>query len=281
MPDCCHKAILTRANSPNVAPPVGPVLGGAVGANLGWKWIFWLLCILGGACLVLILLALPETSHVIIGDGNLPLKGIYRTPITSVRHRRKDNRAIEEVTAALRAERVSKSIWPNPVACLKLLLLKDVAIVLICNGIYYTIYCSIQASLSTLFIEIYKYQPLEAGLIYIPFGIACLFGTFIWGERYIKPKHGQVFRANLKPGKVLDYDYSRVAKSFGVSAEEVRGREAIGAFPIEKARLGSALYLVAISTVVVIGYGWAIHYHVVSVFLELCYATLGNVLTRL
>ena len=37
----------------------------------------------------------------------------------------------------------------------------------------------LQASLTSLFIEIYGYTQLEAGLIYLPFGIGCFIGTLL------------------------------------------------------------------------------------------------------
>lgn len=50
------------------------------------------------------------------------------------------------------------------------------------NGMFYMIYCCVQASLSSLFIEVYEYDSLEAGLICIPFGMACLISTALWGK---------------------------------------------------------------------------------------------------
>lgn len=172
----------TCVDRPNVAPSLGPVLGGVVAAKLGWKWIFWLLCILGGVCLVLVLLALPETSRVIVGNGSIPATGIYRTLTSILTEWRNGRGKTEKANEAPILERTtSRSLLPSPIDCLKLFLLGDVAMVLVCNAIYYTIYCCIQASLSTLFIEVYGYKSLEAGLIYLPFGVACLIGNFIWG----------------------------------------------------------------------------------------------------
>lgn len=138
-----------------------------------------MLCIMGEACLALVLLTLLDSSRVVVGNGSIPATGIYRTLISSIAERREKS---ESVVPDLRP----KFTLPNPLACLKPLLLRNFSVVLICNGIYYTMYFCIQASLSTLFIEIYNYESLRAGLIYIPFGAACLVGTFVWGW-YIVP----------------------------------------------------------------------------------------------
>lgn len=163
-------------SSPNVAPPLGPVLGGIIAAKLGWEWIFWFLSILGGACLLLVLFTLPETSRQIVGNGSIPAKGINRTLLAFLSEGQKSEK--KEHTSV--SER--KVSLPNPLACLKLLFLKDVSIVLLCNGIYYTTYCCMQASLSTLFIDVYGYRELQAGLLYIPFGLGCLVSVYLWGE---------------------------------------------------------------------------------------------------
>ena len=227
----------TNINSPNVAPPIGPILGGALAASLNWHWIFWFLCILGGVCLLMVLFTLPETARCLVGNGSIPAHGINRTFVSFISDWRKPRSESQN-----RGERPKLSI-PNPLASLKLLLLKDVAIVLVCNGINYMVYCCAQASLSSLFIEVYHYGQLTSGLVYIPFGVACLISLLVWG-------------------KVLDYDYARLSKHIEplpASDRDLRVDE----FPIERARLKTALYLVGLNTLATIGYGWAVAYRVV------------------
>ncbi|KAH9898723.1 major facilitator superfamily transporter [Xylariomycetidae sp. FL2044] len=214
---------------PNVAPPLGPVLGGIIAARLGWKWIFWFLAIIGGTVLLVIFMVLPETARSIVGNGDIYHTGIYRPLIRFLSREQHPH----ERTGQNQQE--SKFSLPNPLACLKLLLIKEVFIVLLCNGIYYATYCCIQASLSTLFIDIYGYRELQAGLIYIPFGLGCLLSTYIWG-------------------RVLNRDYAKVAKSSGMEDVHQRSQN----FPIELARLGSSYYLIGLAAVSMIGYGWTI-----------------------
>ncbi|KAI1487335.1 major facilitator superfamily transporter [Biscogniauxia mediterranea] len=252
---------------PNVAPPLGPVLGGVIAARLGWRWIFWFLVIFGGACLLLIILALPETARSIVANGSIPATGIYRMPLVFLFEGGKEN-----IPHSTERKEVRKSIIPNPIACLRLLAQKDILIVLLCNGIYYATYCCVQASLSTLFIEIYGYQELQAGLIYIPFGLGCLLSVYIWG-------------------KILDYDYIRTAKSYGVTVN--RGHDVnIDIFPIEVARLRSSVYLIVLSALGTISYGWVVQIQVhVSVVLVIqtiigfaitgIFVALGTLLTDL
>jgi hypothetical protein len=50
------------------------------------------------------------------------------------------------------------------------------------NGLFYMTYCCVQASLSTLFITIYGFEELYAGLIYIPFGVSCALASYTCGQ---------------------------------------------------------------------------------------------------
>ncbi|KAH7323207.1 major facilitator superfamily transporter [Stachybotrys elegans] len=254
---------------PNVAPPVGPILGGILAARLGWHWIFRFLCILGGSCLLLLLLALPETSRVIVGNGSLQARGIHRTWLPTIEKTHLDANGRED-TAPCKATYSSK--LPNPLACLRLLAIKDTLVVLLCNGIFYTIYCCIQASLSTLFIHEYGYGDMEAGFIYVPFGVACLISTVSWG-------------------KLLDWDYARIASRAGISLDQARSQMS-ERFPIRTARLRSGLYLAVVNTVATAAYGWTIQRHLhVSVPLVLqtfvgfsttgLFVALGTLLTDL
>ncbi|KAK2599452.1 hypothetical protein N8I77_011206 [Diaporthe amygdali] len=219
---------------PNVAPPIGPIIGGALAATWGWHSIFWFLCILGSVCLLLVLFTLPETARCLVGNGSIPAHGVNRTFTTLISEWRKPSSESQRL-----GERPKLSL-PNPLASLKLLLLKDVAIVLVCNGIYYMIYCCAQASLSSLFIDVYHYDELASGLVYIPFGVACLISLLVWG-------------------RVLDYDYARLSRRLGAPAGTDRSDDA-DEFPIERARLNTALYLVGLNTLAMIGYGWAVAY---------------------
>ncbi|KAH8881085.1 major facilitator superfamily transporter [Thozetella sp. PMI_491] len=222
----------------NAAPPLGPIIGASLAATAGWRWIFWFLCILSGACILLIIFTLPETARSIVGNGSVAATGIHKTLVahmeggcyTSKRERRPES----PKQAQPRPSR--KSSWPNPLSCISMLRQKDFAIILVCNGIYYTTYCCVQASISTLFIQIYNYQQLAAGLVYIPFGVGCFVGTAIWGQ-------------------LMDRDFRMTAKRHGLPSEKPASH-VISDFPFEEARLRSSWYMVILTAGVITGYGW-------------------------
>ncbi|OAA82396.1 Major facilitator superfamily transporter [Akanthomyces lecanii RCEF 1005] len=216
---------------PNVAPPIGPILGGIMAAKLGWQWIFWLLAILGGFCLVLLVIALPETSRSVVGNGSIPPNGIYRSLIPMGKQDRYQEKAEETI-------KKKEITLPNLLASLKILLSFRLSNVLVCNAVAYTVYCCTQASLSSLFIDVYGYRDLEAGLIYIPFGVACLVNTLIWG-------------------KILDRDYAQAAKRHGITTKQAKSKTD-PTFPLETARLRSSFSLVGMASVAACSFGWAI-----------------------
>ncbi|KAI1267230.1 major facilitator superfamily transporter [Xylariaceae sp. FL1019] len=218
---------------PNVAPPLGPVIGGVLAAKLGWRSIFWFLVIFGGLCLLTVIAILPETARSIVGNGSNPATGVHRTllPICLSKHE------TANIPSPLPKEGRLSSL-PNPLACLRILLERDMFILQICYGLFYTTYSCIQASLSTLFMEIYGIQELQGGLIYIPFGLGCLSSVYIWG-------------------KVLDLEYAKIAKRRGFDIAEVKTQR-LDEFPIEVARLRSVFYLVVATTAGMIAYGWAV-----------------------
>ena len=160
---------------PNVAPSLGPVLGGVLADRIGWRWIFWFLCIMGAICLLIICLFLPETARSVVGNGNLSATGINQDLISKFRGRH----SREASPTRLLPKKRFKMF--NPIACLGIILYKDNATIFLANGIFYMIYCCIQASLSSSFIAIYDYREIQAGLIYLPFGFGCLLASYAAG----------------------------------------------------------------------------------------------------
>lgn len=64
-------------------------------------------------------------------------------------------------------------------------------------------------------------------------------------------------------GRLLDYDHARITKTHYRIFPGPGLEDTADDFPIEEARLRSALYLVFFAIIATIGYGWAIEYRVV------------------
>jgi hypothetical protein len=127
---------------------------------------------------------------------------------------------------------------PNPLHSLKILLRKDNAIVVLANGLMYTVYACNIATLSTLCIEIYELNEWQAGLIYLPFGLGGTVSTFL-------------------SGWLLDNTYRNSRTRMGLSTDKVRGDD-LDDFPIEKARLRVMWFPMVVIGVCVVGYGWVL-----------------------
>lgn len=154
------------------------MLGGVLAHEAGWPWNFWFLSILAAVALVIIFLYLPETARTVVGDGHLPAQQLTLTPLWAQRSKRQIESASDTTTQASKPP----YRFPNPLASLKVLGRRDSAIVISVSGTFYMVYCSVQTTLSSLFISIYSLNELEAGLVYLPFGFGCVVGTLASGK---------------------------------------------------------------------------------------------------
>lgn len=164
MTQLSHESIgsrLTMVYSPNIATAIGPILGGALTSYPGWRWIFWFLVSLSGTCLFLIALLLPETARPVVSEGSGKVSGLRRTmlsyfPISSLSpsHNKSEESSCGPGTREEGQTRAHVQL-PNPLKSLKLLWARDTALITLIFGIFYMNLSSLQASTSTLFIEVY------------------------------------------------------------------------------------------------------------------------------
>ncbi|KAN0111587.1 MFS general substrate transporter [Russula decolorans] len=202
-----------------VGPCIGPVLGGVLAQGLGWRSIFWFLCICSAVCGLGLFLFLPETLRVIVGDGSISAGWIYTQPISLIgRHR----------SAGISSERPARKPFKNP---LLMFAYPEIFVLLIFNGTIYAVMYSITASLAVIFEKVYPYlNQTEIGLCFIPMGL------------------GMKIRDDL-------IRQTRTDSEEHVDPEVI---EKDTSFPIEKARLQILPWVVFVYATCVIGYGWAL-----------------------
>ena len=164
---------------PNVAPSLGPVIGGILAQKAGWRWIFGFLAISGAISLVLIAVLLPETARNIVGNGSRPAVGLNKSILKLWQGRKNDSSSEQQRDSSEVIRHISQLRIPNPIGSISILLCKDTAPVIFMNALFYNAYCCLQVSLSSLFIEVYGYRELEAGLVYIPFGMGCFIASLL------------------------------------------------------------------------------------------------------
>lgn len=152
---------------------VGPVIGGSITQQLGWRWVFWFLVILTSSHFLLMLLFFPETQRNIVADGSLKPRGIYRSLFFLFQ-------SSEVRKASTRANKPTFS-YPNPFACLRILGNRESLIVIFLYSLTYAVKMALQASLGVQCVEIYQLDYLTAGLIYLPAGVSGAVAAFLTG----------------------------------------------------------------------------------------------------
>ena len=210
----------------NVAPALGPVLGGVLAEKLSWHWIFWLLCILSGSHLLVLFLFLPETSRRLVGNGDLMPPHWMSKSIWSLNN--------DKSTMSGEA---AKFVIPNPISCL--LALKDRAniLVILVGGMQYANFGCLAASSSTQMIEIYSLGYLEAGLVYLPSGVGGIIAAYF-------------------TGRLMDREYASTARQYGLPIS--KSDNDVSHFPIESARLRSIFVFILLNAIATVGYGWTL-----------------------
>ncbi|KAK3352825.1 major facilitator superfamily domain-containing protein [Lasiosphaeria hispida] len=205
-----------------------PVLGGILAQYLGWRAIFWFCLIFSGAWLIPFVLAVPETSRKVVGNGSIPAQGWNMTLLVYIRSRR--HPPVEQSAPK------HKLRFPNPFNSLRVILEKDMALVFTYSTLIYVVFLVVTATLSTEFAVIYRYNDLLIGLCYLPYGVGCCC-------------------AAITQGYIMDWNYRRVARSVGMVIDRRRGDD-LSKFPIEKARLQVAYPFLAAGITSTICYGW-------------------------
>jgi hypothetical protein len=184
---------------------------------------------------------LPETSRNIVGDGSTAPPKYLRLPVPRIMRHWKDTEIVQS----------PKWRIPNPLKSLTILFQKDNAVIILACGLLYVVYTAINASLSTLFVEIYKLNQLQAGLIYLPFGLGGVLSAFI-------------------SGRVLDRAWRNARTTLGLPTDKSLGDD-LDNFPIERSRLRVVWIPMLVTTLTVITFGWVLHYRKVSIPERLLY----------
>ncbi|KAI0555332.1 major facilitator superfamily domain-containing protein [Xylaria curta] len=225
---------------------VGPVIGGAIAASLGWRAIFWFLTIYSGVFLVLLTISLPETLRSIVGNGGARLSNpISRYPLNFYQSTTK----IKFTTQAqpVKATEKAKIDVTGPI---RILFSKQATALVVFVAIYHAVWQMSTTSMAVLFQGSYNLSETQVGFTFIANGAGSIIGTLI-------------------TGKILDVEYRRAKANHAPALSEDRSEAELEQsqqnnidFPLEKARLRLLPILALLQCTSILTFGWTIQYRV-------------------
>lgn len=233
-----------------IAVAFGPLMGGALSNNLGWRSIFWFLCISSGCFYIFSIFVLPETKRAIVGNGSIKPKHWWcRAPIMYI-SRFRNRTSFSNPNFIPDYDSLDPPRKLNIFMPFLLLTNLQIVFVLVPVSLYNAGWTMAITQTSTLLSTNYNYNTLQVGLCYIASGMGSLIGSVSAGpvlDRYYKKcKDIHIIELN-KYKQLADIEKQGVEEPF---------------FNIYKARLMMNIFpsiLVSLSFILL---GWTIEYKV-------------------
>ncbi|KAK4074957.1 hypothetical protein Purlil1_12787 [Purpureocillium lilacinum] len=223
------------------APALAPVLGGILTQFLGWRSTFWFLVIAAGVFVLIYVPFVPETARNIVGNGSIPPPSVNTSVTSSIQWRRKRRDLESNPDAPPLPEpkkRPFKIPIPNIWAAVRIIFEKDVGSLMLFMALFVMANFAMLVPLQDVIRRRYSFNDLQVGLCYIPFAMGSVLGSIV-------------------VGKLLNWNYARVAKSVGVSADRKRGED-LRKFPIERARLDLMWPWTILAIITIAVWGWVV-----------------------
>ncbi|KAK6827642.1 MFS general substrate transporter [Apiospora arundinis] len=210
----CYQAIR------NFSIAVGPVLGGALSHQFGFRSIFIFLVIMSAIVFVLILILLPETLRTVAGDGSIRLKGIHQPLI---------ERLVKAPAGVHDQE--DDSLRRKP---------PDVTLHLLFGGMVYAVWSMVTSSTTGIFKRHFGLNELELGLVFLPNGAGTIVGSSI-------------------AGYLMTRDFRTAQSAYNVAHDlpathKLPARDIPADFPIERARLRHLPWITTLFVLSTAGY---------------------------
>ncbi|KAJ5796548.1 MFS multidrug transporter [Penicillium psychrosexuale] len=171
--------IAIYALGPLLGPVIGPVAGGYLAAARGWRWVFWVLTIVGGFCTIACFVFLRETYPTVLLKRKTQ-RLIKETGNTNLRSKR-DNGLSTGQLFLQALTRPFKILFLSPI----------VFVSSIYVGIVYGYQYLMFSTFTRVFEDQYGWPTKSSGLSFLGIGIGSLLGLFVIGaasDRILKAK---------------------------------------------------------------------------------------------
>ncbi|KAJ5109717.1 hypothetical protein N7532_002362 [Penicillium argentinense] len=221
-----------------LGPSLSPIIGGLISQYLNWHWIFWFLLILSAIFAGGLIAFLPETCRKVVGDGSIPPPWPNLSISDWIRHRCRERNGSVSAEQILEARKNYAFRFPSPLPTLKVVVDFETGLILLTTGLMYAGFYAVMTGATTTFHEVYHFNNIQTGLMYIPIGAGGIFSAFT-------------------TGRLVDWNYRRHALRAGLPVKRNRHQD-ISQFNIERARLEIAIPAYLLSSVLMIGFGWVV-----------------------
>ena len=184
---------------------------------------------------------MTQTARNIVGDGSIPPPRISSslTSILQLRRKTRDLESQPDHITAPQPKKIPRKIpIPNIYAAILIIFEKDIGLLMFFMSLFVMANYAMLVPLQDVIRQQYNFNTLQVGLCYIPFSIGSIVGSVI-------------------VGKLLNWNYARVARSVGMSVDRKRGDD-LRKFPIEKARLDLMWPWTGLAVAMIIAWGWIV-----------------------
>ncbi|KAK1845974.1 major facilitator superfamily protein [Colletotrichum chrysophilum] len=167
-PEKRGRAISLWAIGPLLGPALGPIAGGYLIEAAGWRWVYWILAILGGAFGVLALLVMRETYAPVLLERKA--KAMRKTTGNYTLRSKLDTEGPSRIRMAL--IRPLKFLFRTPL----------VSTIAVYVGIVYGIFYLLVTTFSFVYSSQYGFDEGDTGLSFLPADLGMMIGVLSLGH---------------------------------------------------------------------------------------------------